>query len=83
LDKKLLQIASWFFAKNDQPVAQRFFAQINKVKRLIFLKWGEIGVFQFFLVHFLADVGFRANSGGWRVGLQKMGKLGKIKTSKK
>jgi len=44
---------------------------------------GEIGIFQFFRVHFPADVVFSAVNEDWYVSLRGMGNVGKKKTSKK
>ena len=44
--------------------------------------WWKLWIFQVFLVHFLADVGFWANNGDWRVNLRGVGDIGKKNTSK-
>ena len=84
LDKKLFQIAIWIwhFAKNDQPLTQRFLRRLTKLTIGIFQKWGEIGVFQLLLVHFGADAGSWVENRGCCVNLRSIGKAGKKNTSK-
>ncbi len=55
---------------------------INKGHNKKFPKWGKIGVFQVFFVHFRADVGLWVINGGWCVNLRGMGDIGKKNVSK-
>ncbi len=55
---------------------------INKGHNKKFPKWGKIGVFQVFFVHFREDIGYWVKNGGWCVNLQGLGDMDKKNASK-